>query len=65
MCKHLPFNSKPENPIEIKINEKCSSASFKILLEFIYTDRIVSLEGKGRIFCKIKLLFESKNEFFT
>jgi hypothetical protein len=48
MSKHLPFNLKQKSFIEIRINDKCSSAAFKILLEFIYTDRIVSLEGKGK-----------------
>jgi hypothetical protein len=41
-----PFYLDENEQIEIQIENEDSTAPLKILLEFLYTDKIVSLEGK-------------------
>jgi hypothetical protein len=45
--KAPPFVLNPGECIEIKINDENSKA-LKLVLEFLYTDRIMSLEGRGQ-----------------
>lgn len=46
MIKQPPFILNQDECIEIKISDQNSEA-LRIALEFLYTDRIISLEGHG------------------
>lgn len=61
IVKTSPFNLNNDEFIEIKINNENPEA-VKIVLEFLYTDRIMSLEGRGLSFHTI--FFVSKNQIF-
>ena len=42
-----PFFLNPDDQIEIKVTNE-TAEPFRIVLEFLYTDQIVSLEGRGK-----------------
>lgn len=41
-----PFFLNPDDQIEIKVTNE-TAEPFRLVLEFLYTDQIVSLEGRG------------------
>ena len=55
--KSPPFVLNQEEFIEIKINEENSEA-LRMVLEFLYTDRIVSLEGRENEIETLKLFVD-------
>jgi hypothetical protein len=57
-CLPIPFSLEPASgtSIELKIAETNSVNSFKIILEFLYTDRVVSIEGKEQRLEFLKLM---------
>lgn len=52
-----PFILSPGEYIEIKLNGENSEA-LKLVLEFLYTDRIMSLEGKEHELDTVKLMVD-------
>jgi hypothetical protein len=52
-----PFIIDAETFVEIKLNEE-NSSTLKVVLEFLYTDRIISLEGKEHEFETVKLMID-------
>ena len=48
-----PFVLPSDKSIQIKLDEE-KAETVRIVLEFLYTDRIISLEGKGKLFIILK-----------
>lgn len=44
-----PLFDNENKIIDVKLNDINNANAFKIVVEFIYTDRIISIEGKGML----------------